>query len=330
MCRMPVCRLLRVHSTGRTNSDRREPAEQLLEQHPQLEAGQVRAEAVVHALPEAQVRIRLSRHVEDVRVGERQRVAVRRALPDLHLLPGLDPTSAELHVARRGPALGWRRRGPAHHLLDRRRQQPSRSARSRLHLVRMLDQRQQPACDRVARGLRTGAEQQAEEEVQLEVGHRRTEVVQAFATTDSMSSVGSARLAAINSDAVGVHPRPPSSALAERPEVELRFDRLEQPMPFGLRHSQQDADHLHRQFRGHVDEEVERHARLDRVEQRAASASRRSSSTRPIIRGVRPELTSRRICACRGSSIMLSTWPAIDRSCSSVPPKGRAPPVTDE
>ncbi len=41
-----------------------------------------------------------------------------------------------------------------------------------------------------------------------------------------------------------------------------------------------------------------------------------------IIRGVRPELTSRRIAECRGSSIMLSTWPAIDRSCSSVPPNG--------
>ena len=58
--------------------------------------------------------------------------------------------------------------------------------------------------------------------------------------------------------------------------------------------------------------------------------ARRSSSTRVIILGVRPELTSRRMCPCRGSSIMLSTCPAIDRSCSSVPPNGRSPPVTDE
>ena len=43
-----------------------------------------------------------------------------------------------------------------------------------------------------------------------------------------------------------------------------------------------------------------------------------------------PELTSRRMCECRGSSIMLSTWPAMARSCSSVPPNGREPPVTDE
>src|SRR6478735_5406469 len=57
---------------------------------------------------------------------------------------------------------------------------------------------------------------------------------------------------------------------------------------------------------------------------------RRSSSTRVIIRGVRPELTSRRISEWRGSSIMLSTCPEMDRSCSRVPPDGREPPVTDE
>jgi hypothetical protein len=42
--------------------------------------------------------------------------------------------------------------------------------------------------------------------------------------------------------------------------------------------------------------------------------TRRSSSTRLIIRGVSPELTSRRISECRGSSIMFSTWPAIAKS----------------
>jgi len=63
---------------------------------------------------------------------------------------------------------------------------------------------------------------------------------------------------------------------------------------------------------------------------RRRARARRSSSTRRIIRGVSPELTSRRICECRGSSIMLSTWPAMARSCNSVPPNGLPPPVTDE
>ncbi len=80
-------------------------------------------------------------------------------------------------------------------------------------------------------------------------------------------------------------------------------------MPFGFRHSQQDADHLHGQLRGHVDQEVERLPGFDRVQQ--ASASGPADRPRParIIRGVSPELTSRRIWECRGSSIMLSTWP---------------------
>jgi hypothetical protein len=63
---------------------------------------------------------------------------------------------------------------------------------------------------------------------------------------------------------------------------------------------------------------------------RRRARDRRSSSTLAIIRGVRPELTRLRICEWRGSSIMLSTWPAMARSCSSVPPSGRKPPDTDE
>ena len=38
-------------------------------------------------------------------------------------------------------------------------------------------------------------------------------------------------------------------------------------MPFGFRHSQQDADHLHRQFGGDVDQEVERLAGHHRIQQ---------------------------------------------------------------
>ena len=38
-------------------------------------------------------------------------------------------------------------------------------------------------------------------------------------------------------------------------------------MPFGLRHSQQDADHLHRKFGGHVDQEVEGSPGLGGVQQ---------------------------------------------------------------
>ncbi len=143
----------------------------------------------------------------------------------------------------------------------------------------MLGKRKQPARDGVAGGFRTRAEQQAEEQVQLEVGEPVASSSVAFATTDSMSSVGCDPLRRDELLAVGVHPRPGlldrqlrQGCLAGAAEIELRLDGLEQPMPFGLRHSQQDADHLHRQLRGDVDHEVERLARLDGIQQPPGAA----------------------------------------------------------
>ena len=61
--------------------------------------------------------------------------------------------------------------------------------------------------------------------------------------------------------------QPRDGRLAGATEIEARLDGLEQPMSFGLRDSQQYADHLHRQLGGHVDDEVERLAVDDRVQQ---------------------------------------------------------------
>ena len=68
----------------------------------------------------------------------------------------------------------------------------------------MLGKREQPARDGVASGFRTRAEEQAEEQVQLDFRKEgRCEPIPsstvAFATTDSMSSVGSDRFDAISS-----------------------------------------------------------------------------------------------------------------------------------
>jgi len=142
----------------------------------------------------------------------------------------------------------------------------------------MLGQRQQPARDGIARRLRTGAEQQAEEQIQLEIGEgRRLRVVDGGVGDDRQHVVG--RLGTLGSDqllAVGVHARPGllhrqlrQRRLARAAEVELRLDGTEQPMSFGFGHSQQDADHLHRQFGGDVNQEVERLARHHRVQQPA-------------------------------------------------------------
>src|SRR5690349_13044692 len=82
-----------------------EARQQFLEEHPQLEARQVRAEAVMHPLAEAQVRIRFTRDVERVWFGENQTVAVGRAFPDLHLLPGRDLAPCQFDVTCRSAAL---------------------------------------------------------------------------------------------------------------------------------------------------------------------------------------------------------------------------------
>ena len=333
-CRMPVCRLLRVHSTGRTNSHRREPGQQLLEQHPQLQPGQVGAQAVVHALTEAQVRVGLSRDVEDVR---RRRTPPRRGWPSPpRSAPSARPRSA--HPPSSTSRVAVRRfdgDGDVHRTISSTAVGSSDgSSRSSAHCVGMLDQRQQSAGDGVAGGLRARAEQQAEEQVQLEVGQRRRTRRPRGVGDDRQHVVG--RLGALGGDqllAVGVHPR--AGVLGDidgrrdrRSRTAARWPRTANAvrtpaLPAGCRSS---ASAVRRRRRPG--------SRTGTPGSTASSSrrvrARRSSSTRPIIRGVSPDCTSRRICECRGSSIMLSTWPAIDRSCSSVPPKGRAPPVTDE
>ncbi len=135
----------------------------------------------------------------------------------------------------------------------------------------VFGKREQPAGDRVAGGLGAGAEQQVEEQVALDVrqygvlgiDHQRPHVV-----------AGPCPFGQDQFLPVGVHPRaglldrePGDGRRARAAEVEAGLDRLEQPMPFGFRHSQQDADHLHRHLGGHIGDEVERLAGRDLVEQ---------------------------------------------------------------
>ena len=94
--RIPVCLLLRVHSTGPGELDRADAREQLGHHDADLEAGEARAEAVVHAVPESEVRVRVAAHVEAERLGEHELVAVRRRLPEHDLVAGRDLVAAEL------------------------------------------------------------------------------------------------------------------------------------------------------------------------------------------------------------------------------------------
>src|ERR1700728_754897 len=72
-----------------------ERVQHLFERHPDLEAGQVRAQAEVGAVAEREVRIRVACEAELVRRDELPLVAVGRALPDHDLLPGFNGLAAE-------------------------------------------------------------------------------------------------------------------------------------------------------------------------------------------------------------------------------------------
>ena len=101
-------------------------------------------------------------------------------------------------------------------------------------------------------------------------------------------------------------------------DVEDVLDRFEEEVPVGLGDAEQQADRLHRQLGGHVDQEVALRRRPNRGGRRIR---RRSSPSRfRTAAGVRPLVTSRRIRAWRGSSIMFSTTPATGRSWMIVPP----------
>jgi hypothetical protein len=75
MRRRPVWRLLRVHATGSASRISRKARQQLLEQHADLQACESRSQAVVDAVPEAEVGVRVARDVEAHRLREDARVA---------------------------------------------------------------------------------------------------------------------------------------------------------------------------------------------------------------------------------------------------------------
>ena len=130
---MPVCLLLRVHSTGPVSSIVRTRAAQLVEHHADLEPGQVRAQAVMHAVTEAEMRVRVAREIEAERIGEHVLVAVRGRLPEHHLVAGAHRLAAELEVARRGAPVVRGRMRPAHDLLDRGAAHRARRRAARAH-----------------------------------------------------------------------------------------------------------------------------------------------------------------------------------------------------
>src|SRR5699024_7620108 len=96
-----------------------EGVEQLLQEHPPLQAGQVHAEAEVLPDAETEVGVGVATNVEAVGVVEHRRVAVGRRVVRDHLVAGGDGGPAQLDVGGGGAAEAVQRVGPAEDLLDR-------------------------------------------------------------------------------------------------------------------------------------------------------------------------------------------------------------------
>ncbi len=120
---------------------------------------------------ECDLRIRTAADVELERLLENFFVAVRRRIKQAYRFPSFDLLAANHRVFGRGPRELNNRRRPAHDLFHRRVDQPG-IALELLPLGRMLDESQQAAGGRVARGLVAGHHQQEIVRQHLELRYR--------------------------------------------------------------------------------------------------------------------------------------------------------------
>ena len=326
---MPVWRLLRVHSTAPAGSMVGEAREQLLEHHPHLQPGQAGAQA------EVQRRARTprcgfgSRRMSNAhRVGEDR---ARRGWPTpprtATLSPGSmvwPPSSASRVAVRRFDGDGVVHRSISSIAVRHQRRGRRASARQLVGIAR-------PARAPRPRS-RCGWSRCPAANSRLKNMYSSSSVSSggsssasdACTTTDSMSSVGSGALRGdqraavldIVSKAARFASRCRVAGRGSRSRVRPRRTAGGGP-PRGRRAGCRSSASAARPRRRRGSRPVRR-----RAPRRAARRS--GGGARPpggaIVRGVRPLLTSRRIRAWRGSSIMLSTTPATGRSWSSVPP----------
>ena len=147
-------------------------AEQGLEGDPGFEPGQRRAEAVMDAVAEPEVRPVAAADVEDVGGREPARIAVGRAQAHQHLLVRGDLHAVEGHRLGRHPERGVRDRGgEADELVDRGGKLPG-IGQQRLELAGVIQQGHHPVADQAGRGVVAGDHELEQARQQLLGGER--------------------------------------------------------------------------------------------------------------------------------------------------------------
>ena len=149
-----------------------EPRQQLLEHHPHLQLGQVRAQAEVRPAARRTRRGGWACGVMSKPSGSANWRSswLAETQPHHHLVAGRDAGAAQLDVAGGGAPEVHHRRRPAQDLLDRRSRISAGSSRNRCHRVGVLHQGAHPVRDRLARGLVARHHQQQEHGVELALG----------------------------------------------------------------------------------------------------------------------------------------------------------------
>ena len=180
----------------------------------------------MRAAAEPQMRVGIAADVELVGAVERGVVAVRRALPDEHLVAGFDRVPGEGGVDRRGAALGRRRARPAHDFLNGRRQKSPVVAQRR-ELIGTFEQGEQARQKRhfgwSRHPRRTAARRSCRARLRVSCGGSSSSS-RAWTTIDSMSSVGWARFSAMS-----LLPYSSMSPCAARARIGRRPERIALP-----------------------------------------------------------------------------------------------------
>ena len=295
--RMPVCLLDRAHSTGPASAKPVHRANSVRYITRELEPGQVGTQAVVDAVAEAEVGVRVAPRIEPHRA--RRRHARRdwptppRTRPCRRRRISASPRTTSRVAVRRLYAAGDVHRTVSSISVG----STASSSTTAAEIVGLLDEHEHAAGGRVARRVGAGREQQREEHVQLLRGElRRSDValigvVELGVDHERQHVVARTRtLLGDECRGVRVHRRHRVRHLgrglerASIAEVEAVLDPLEHPVTIGFGHAEQDADRLQRQLAGEVRDQVpaaardERRRRAPRHARRARLRARRSSA----------------------------------------------------
>jgi hypothetical protein len=144
----------------------RQSRQKFRKDNPRFHSRQRGSETGMDTVPEGNMRIRIARDVESVRIAELPGIAICGADHRQHELPRWDDLAVHFRVASRRPHQPLERRAISQDFLDRRRQKVWHCAQAG-ELLRIFDETQNGVVDQIRRGFLAANDQQLEESQDL-------------------------------------------------------------------------------------------------------------------------------------------------------------------